>query len=422
MIRVFMRDFGLGILALGVFMVACWSFLRITGKSRLELAMARFSSEVGSLEPSDYAPAVIPPDINIALKLLNGMAFLTLTDDDVTFLKHLAGLSAMQWTLKEEALLKELLLRNEKAIETLAGAGDLIHSSFELNYHDVNELRLPSIGQLLSAHRLMLCKAKTELRSKKIDDALNSALVCERIASALQGESILVCMLAGALVEKEYLEFVQELLSILKTEQLLRLQDQFAHLDSLRTPLRKALGVEGVSVYKILIEYPESFDAACWGDVCAAHELFLSLNREGYAASVLQLYSDIVVASAKPFALAPDPFFEPFSEFSTEWYIQKGVLSKLPDVIAWYQGVRSAHQVARVAVHIHQFFLKNGALPLSLSFVPSTLLVSYYTGERMHYDLNDRSAEISFPDALRLLRHKSEAFRNGIPPLVWSIY
>ena len=178
--------------------------VRQTGKAALRNAIDEYASKAGPLTAASYSPAEVKKRLNMATWLRAGVQLIDLEAEERGFLRKLIQKNPVQMddpTLKQVA---ELVQRNELPIQLLYRAIPLTESSLDLRYTDGMELELPNLLEYLQTSFLLGARWRMEMEEQDFSAAFQTAIVQERMASALTHEPVAITGIIGHVPEKTF--------------------------------------------------------------------------------------------------------------------------------------------------------------------------------------------------------------------------
>jgi hypothetical protein len=248
-LKAFLITLG-GIVALGLVV----SFaVRIIGASRLRVAVNRYESRLGSLDPASIERPPVPESENTVTWLQPGIGALIFLSGDQGTVGTLAAKPVDQWTPEQKAAAESVLERNAPALELLARARGLERSNWHIPYRDGATAKLPNLLAAMNAAKLLRVQSRLALQRGDQDAAISSVETLGALGRSFEPEPTLITLLIGTAIERIQLGAAHDLVesSSLTADQLERIEASLCRAD-LVAALKLALRGEAASVARDL--------------------------------------------------------------------------------------------------------------------------------------------------------------------------
>lgn len=349
----------------------------------------QFTSEVGSLDPSDYTRPPVKSEANAARFFLAAAGKLRLEPDDAQLLAS--------WAASPQAVderLVAILGRNEAAVRLAKQGAGLFESFYGLDYTSGFRTTLPDLPQLLSLGRLLAVEAALARERGEAARLGPPLAALATLAASLQSEPGLTVFHAGLALERLGLG---ELSRALEDPRLPR--GRLAQLREVLSPVevegvfRRVVGLEEASLRR---ELPEQGGiSALWA-------------REFWRWRSAQKARGLA-------ALAGFPCHKWAK--TKRWNELPNHEARLLATLAEAQGVRAARLLVQAAWVCVRHQAEHGGMPGTLAVVPAALKPNPFTGVPLAYQ--PASGDLGVPGGAELWREL--ALPSPPPPFAVSL-
>ena len=393
----------------GIFVV------RQMGDAALEKAIANFKSEGGNLE--SYGTDSVKRKVNNIARWSEGaVKLMDLDSNDQRFLTDLDHQNPEKMDQKTIARVEELIRRNELPLHVLSKIIPLTESSFELRYWQGLEMPIPNLLEFNATTRLLSAKWRLELLNGDLFAASQTALIQERIASALTNEPVPIMGLIGFVAEKDFHEFIARNITSIDRSFLQLHLEHLKHLQSMAVPLNRVIATDGAMVYDAMSSEFLSKEFFQQGSVTRREWIPLKtsylFNRPYFLANMLDIYTELLQYSRKP------AIQNGIASVNHSWVSTIFFSSNIETIIRRFQAQDAARSLALTALQTRLDALKDGFYKQ-----PDQLPTSPYTHEKASYKiLQDGRVELSFPETIKLWNQTFAEKEYVRPPrLIWRL-
>ena len=389
--------------------------IRQMGNAALRHAVDSYTSKSGPLTSASYSPAEVKKSFNMATWLRAGVQLIDLEGEERGFLRKLIQKNAVQMDNPELKQVAELVQRNELPLQLLYRAVPLTESSLDLRYADGMELEIPNLLEYLQTSFLLGARWRMEMVKQDFPAAFQTAVVQERIASALTHEPVAITGLIGHVPEKDFYEFLHRNIHSADEQMLLKEIEYLKHLKAMAAPLDRVIAADGAAVYSSMSTEFLKDDYFQQEPLSASRRMTLRtsyiLNRPYFLANLLETYTEYSQYARRPVAeISQD-------SIDQSWIAKMFFSSNVDSLVRRYQAQEAARNLALTAVTTRLHGLQKGAYKK-----PVELPRSVYTGETAEFrTLPDGSLEISFPKTIKMWDQKFAKAPPERPRLQWRL-
>lgn len=322
--------------------------------------------------------------------------------------------------MDSKSKLREILKRNDAALDLLDRMSTLNQSSFGLTYAHGLDMDIPNLYLFLQARKLLGCKWRMDLGEGNVVEVLRTAASLEHMAAALVHEPLLISTLVGHVAEKEYHELIHQFLTKADETTLSIFDVQLRHLRSMAVPIRTVLAAEGAMTYWSLAQSGSSALYTNSEETGSALRRWTLVDRRLVMAASVEVYADLVQNSTAPITTRKGEVWPSRFNVGPQNVWREMLLETANSAIERHQATESARILAGLAVDLCRKSWAVGTYPLNLSEFRAE--PSPYTGEHVKYELHeDGSATLSFPKADRFWESRNKDEPPAKPRFVWNL-
>ena len=206
---------GIAMAVLLLLALAAGVLLPLCGRVRFARAAGELEALFGRELVFDLArleTPPLPPYENAAEWLLDGVASIDLSEEELERRNEATDLPRSEWSVELEESVRALLDKNRLALETLHAAADIERSDYGIRYRDGSAARIPNLLAFLSAAKLLHLEGRVAFADGDVAGGLAAAKAVARIATSLDQEHFLIMPLIGLAIERMLLRLLGEVL------------------------------------------------------------------------------------------------------------------------------------------------------------------------------------------------------------------
>ena len=327
---------------LGIFAV------RQTGKAALRNAIDEYASKAGPVTAVSYSPAEVKKRLNMATWLRAGVQLIDLEMEERGFLRKLIQKNPIEMDDTELKQVAELVQRNELPLQLLYRAVPLTESSLDLRYRDGMELEIPNLLEYLQTSFLLGARWRMQMEEQNFAAAFQTAVVQERMASALTHEPLAITGIIGHVPEKDFYEFLHRNIRSADEQMILKQIEYLKHLKGMAAPLDRVIAADGAAVYSSMSSEYLKDDYFQQEPLSTSRRMTLRtsylLNRPYFLANLLDTYTDFLQYARKPFTEITQ------DSIDQSWIAKMFFSSNVDSLVRRYQAQDAARNLALTAV------------------------------------------------------------------------
>jgi hypothetical protein len=399
------------VLILGVVVLGAGLAARLWGQHRLRQAKESAREAFAGLSLDNCRAAIYASGDDAAPLLRAGAAAWSISEKDISFLGHLSARPSSSWSQEEEGRARSLLAGQTTALELFHRA---VEGPFAVS-PVVTSTDTPGVDPILltlmRSARLLAVHAQLAASTGDTPVALASLTALATLATSLQNSDGTLPLLVGSAAEKLLHRALQRFIEDPATD-----ITTYQHLaaiipdSDIKVRWRCALLRDrAVSEARVAREV-EASGGGRTSSILQRLSPFAPLME----AQLVALDARLARAIDEPYGHKPDWSTQP-----SRW--RDGVVPAIvaPNLIgaaARSQHLLASRQLVRTAIALRQLGLARGSYPPALDAVPGADLPDPFTGERLHYALDDHGGAIlSSPGTEQLLGEIVATDRVGLP-------
>lgn len=423
------------ILGVSGLLVVAGGFLLVAqqrGERRLDAAMERFETEIGTLDPVAHTPPELPDEDNAAFWLKQGAeALSSLSGDERVALNEL-------WEKEGDPGpgVEALLERHAVALEHLHRAGELRASSWGVRYDAGTDAPLPEMLPHLWSKKTLAADARAALATGDRQRLLADARALAALRRALENEPLLACQMLAMSIELAQHELVQQALlhETLLHETLSGDESRLSSVPSVDAifeelaelldagdagrALRASFAVEAARMI-------QGFDSMVADEGALWHRL-RNVPMRMWApmeyASGVDFYYRLAKATEMPVGEIALYLSSNASSTPGRRTMARTLVPYLVDSVKKSRASAAARRLAGLAIEARLHAVEHGAFPEHLESLAGAGLADPYSGGDLHYTKRpDGSAVVSFPDGQALWQKENPSSPHYHPRFVWHL-